>query len=517
MKTSLATLAIFAVTVLTLPPSISHAKVVIFDGFGDGDLNNNGFAFESDEVVGTYEPFLDADTMTRDDSPLVFPLGTMVTGPSVADDVNDRGIRWFSTGGFGSSGSGAASSSPRIINDAAGTLPETVGNVGFLNTIPNPDETQFIPALDSGLALSVEAKGRGRTMSGFFETDNDYSNGKQGTISLGPKVNDEVKVSFDFRVWMSAPNYNGSNATNQVPDYGNLRFGIYQDTDNELGLTNTLAGSGFTSAVWGEENGLFRGDRPAPDATGDHGWYVRVPLQDADSTAPGFAIGPNGRDARINEETNDLSSSERFLEGGDNQTVASPDQVIPDFVNLEITKRYHIELALKRFDETGGSIDPMVDGDNILATLTITDIDDPVNSTWSLSGFDAFDDLTGPGFDSDSWDYFSAGVFTAGVEAQEFDFIMDNFTVEVLGSNAGTPGDFDEDGDVDGRDFLVWQRGGSPNGVPGVSVSAADLAEWQGAYATLTANVGAVPEPSSLLLLGLSGVLSLTMRRRSRG
>jgi hypothetical protein len=38
-------------------------------------------------------------------------------------------------------------------------------------------------------------------------------------------------------------------------------------------------------------------------------------------------------------------------------------------------------------------------------------------------------------------------------------------------------GDFDNDNDVDGRDFLVWQRGGSPN-----SLSSGDLALWQQTY-----------------------------------
>jgi hypothetical protein len=41
-------------------------------------------------------------------------------------------------------------------------------------------------------------------------------------------------------------------------------------------------------------------------------------------------------------------------------------------------------------------------------------------------------------------------------------------------------GNFDADGDVDGRDFLVWQRGGSPGGVG----SATDLAAWQSNYGT---------------------------------
>jgi hypothetical protein len=60
----------------------------------------------------------------------------------------------------------------------------------------------------------------------------------------------------------------------------------------------------------------------------------------------------------------------------------------------------------------------------------------------------------------------------------------------------GIPGDFDNDGDVDGRDFLVWQRGNSPD-----PLSAADLEEWQNNYGTAPLGVlTAVPEPCSLLL-----------------
>jgi autotransporter-associated beta strand protein len=75
------------------------------------------------------------------------------------------------------------------------------------------------------------------------------------------------------------------------------------------------------------------------------------------------------------------------------------------------------------------------------------------------------------------------------------------------------PGDFDGDGDVDGRDFLVWQRGGSPN-----PLSAEDLAEWRAAYApggmaTFAAMSVSVPEPATgvSLLIGLVGLLA---RRR---
>ncbi|MDZ4657669.1 MAG: PQQ-dependent sugar dehydrogenase [Bythopirellula sp.] len=71
------------------------------------------------------------------------------------------------------------------------------------------------------------------------------------------------------------------------------------------------------------------------------------------------------------------------------------------------------------------------------------------------------------------------------------------------------PGDFDEDGDVDGRDFLVWQRGQSPE-----PFSSSDLATWQTNYGTgpLAASV-AVPEPTSLAMVGLALMAASTLRR----
>jgi hypothetical protein len=63
------------------------------------------------------------------------------------------------------------------------------------------------------------------------------------------------------------------------------------------------------------------------------------------------------------------------------------------------------------------------------------------------------------------------------------------------------PGDFDGDLDVDGRDFLAWQRGASPN-----LFSADDLADWQESYgAAFSAPLAGVnvPEPASSVLIGM--------------
>jgi hypothetical protein len=68
-------------------------------------------------------------------------------------------------------------------------------------------------------------------------------------------------------------------------------------------------------------------------------------------------------------------------------------------------------------------------------------------------------------------------------------------------SELAPTGDFDFDGDVDGRDFLVWQRGNSPN-----PLSAADLADWSANYGgNPLASSRVVPEPNMLALLAIFG------------
>lgn len=98
--------------------------------------------------------------------------------------------------------------------------------------------------------------------------------------------------------------------------------------------------------------------------------------------------------------------------------------------------------------------------------------------------------------------------------------------------------DFDSDGDADGADFLAWQRGfgiaagalksqGDANADG--AVNAADLALWKGQFGSsafsgpgtlvrgfvkyVSGAVAAVPEPSSVLLVGM-GLTAITAGRR---
>ena len=110
--------------------------------------------------------------------------------------------------------------------------------------------------------------------------------------------------------------------------------------------------------------------------------------------------------------------------------------------------------------------------------------------SWSYGNFDPVVNgttMVPDGISSDAWDYFA--ISTAGQStSDDFDWLMDNFKVEVIGSNApfdvadfnhdtfvsaadlavlrtnfgtGTTnaqGDANGDGHVDGQDFLVWQQ-----------------------------------------------------------
>jgi hypothetical protein len=101
-------------------------------------------------------------------------------------------------------------------------------------------------------------------------------------------------------------------------------------------------------------------------------------------------------------------------------------------------------------------------------------------------------------------------VFSPGGNTKAITSSNGSFVVTEIGG--GLAGDFNADDVVDGADFLVWQRGGSPT-----PLSAGDLADWQANYGTSAAApaVGAVPEPSAALL-AISAVAALGFVKRRR-
>jgi len=84
---------------------------------------------------------------------------------------------------------------------------------------------------------------------------------------------------------------------------------------------------------------------------------------------------------------------------------------------------------------------------------------------------------------------------------------------------AGIDGGFDSDSDVDGADFLSWQRGESSGRLVNGDLNPAELADWQANFGQDTASASAaaasVPEPASLLLMA-AGAMMMTLGRRRR-
>ena len=104
-----------------------------------------------------------------------------------------------------------------------------------------------------------------------------------------------------------------------------------------------------------------------------------------------------------------------------------------------------------------------------------------------------------------------------GGSLYHLDLTLDGGTGDLFKYNNGIPfvvlsGDFDGDHDVDGQDFLRWQRGQSPN-----SLSASDLEAWKQHFGegAVTASSLPVPEPSAFFLALLAVGYSNRFGRRS--
>ncbi|TWU22743.1 hypothetical protein [Bythopirellula polymerisocia] len=90
-----------------------------------------------------------------------------------------------------------------------------------------------------------------------------------------------------------------------------------------------------------------------------------------------------------------------------------------------------------------------------------------------------------------------SGTPSSGGEPVAGDLGLDNITLK----STSLAGDFNNDGAIDGADFLVWQRGGSP-----ASLSAEDLMAWQTNYGLPLGDAPsiAVPEPAAKSLIAMS-------------
>lgn len=123
-----------------------------------------------------------------------------------------------------------------------------------------------------------------------------------------------------------------------------------------------------------------------------------------------------------------------------------------------------------------------------------------------------WNDLSSDQTSPDNWDFSIVGDSIGSIQAPSISANVPLHPGGDVGSpgtfvpgTVGTPGDFNSDGKVDGRDFLLWQR----------NTSVGDLADWQSNYgAGGLASIAAVPEPAALALLALASVPVACGRKR---
>ena len=101
---------------------------------------------------------------------------------------------------------------------------------------------------------------------------------------------------------------------------------------------------------------------------------------------------------------------------------------------------------------------------------------------------------------NDTFDNFLLPSLSSGL-AWEVNYGATTLTAEIVSL---LPGDFDNDGMVDGADFLLWQRN------PGIGA----LSDWEANYGTqITSATDAVPEPRTIMLAVVVGSLVVTRPR----
>lgn len=146
---------------------------------------------------------------------------------------------------------------------------------------------------------------------------------------------------------------------------------------------------------------------------------------------------------------------------------------------------------------------------------------------WFVSQFWNYGISASSPFDGGAWARSGSGISSRNLADGDWDSLAitaintQSYAQNPLAAEPAGNADFNADGHVDGRDFLVWQRGQSPN-----PLSETDLALWSEQYGTNTVSSFTssaaliVPEPSWLgslcLAVGTGSVCFQRFRFASR-
>jgi hypothetical protein len=346
----------------------------------------------------------------------------------------------------------------------------------------------------------------------------DFSDANGSVIQVQPDLNSGINVLPDFGGAATLPAGVNHGSTTAVHVEGSLAGGdlkIYT-IDEDL-TTNHLTGAGSTT----DQNSLWEyniGAGPFPSAVvptkiaepliplattdmqrgADGKWYLMQVRNGALNSPTLFVVSADGSTVLFNslEKTRELSgnpTADRDFLQYCNAVTVSPDQK-------------WIAMLLNNSDV---AVMPLVDGIPDLAAKMVVNTDPTVISGRDIA-FDAAGNLHYVSSGQGLYRVLAPGghsVATTTWNGTEF-----VFGVVTSPGGGGLDGDFNDDDVVDGADFLVWQRGGSPN-----PLSSGDLDLWKANFGqtAAAASVGSVPEPATLALLGM-GVAALAAVRKRR-
>lgn len=313
----------------------------------------------------------------------------------------------------------------------------------------------------------------------------DESGGGAGTIAVNSTggVNGTYAGFFDpgeGEIGVEGPPVNIS--------AGNLAFNANDFASVDIGPGAAMAASTMTISAWFKENGSQGGDRLWTNNQTDPNTSFQIFFGGGSGNVAaniGFGLNPavNGFPA----------------EGLPSGSGVGNFHIAESVVAVKDNQWHHI--VASRNGNNIENVIVVIDGVHY-GPETWADSTD----TWGTTGSNAQIATRTPGDGGGSHHALNGPVDEVAVWLNRQLTVAEAIALYNAAVSVGTPGDFDDDGDVDGNDFLVWQRD---------DATPAGLAEWKANFpSNVTAAVGSVPEPAGLTLLAICGLGGIAFRRR---